>query len=74
MTCVIEESCYLGWPLALVEETCKRNGVLFHTVWTTAERDNEMTQGAEAFVVRQHLSAEGIYQFIAVSKNRKEVQ
>ena len=74
MSEVLEESCYLGWPLALVKQDCTRKGILFHIAWTAAEREHVVTEAAEAFVVRQQLSAEGIYQFMAVSKNRKEVQ
>ena len=74
MTLVKSQSCYLGWPLALVEEACRRDKLAFEVEWTVSDRLKQPLSKTEAFVVRQHISAEGIYQFIAVSKVGKEVQ
>lgn len=74
MTSVMSQPCYLGWPLALVEEDCKRDKRIFEVEWTVSDRIKQPLSETEAFVVRQHISAEGIYQFIAVSKVGKEVQ
>ncbi len=74
MTQGLVEPNYVGWPLTLVEQECRQRGVTFTVVWTAADRGSIDPSSAEGFVVRQHMSAEGIYQFIAVWKKRKEVQ